>query len=103
MSVFKAGSTVPLKFQLLSGTGVPLQTGTLPEWVTPTVVGTTTAPVDESVYTDQPSTGSAYRWDASARQYIYNWQSPKSGAGLLYRIGVRLDDGTTEYVNIGLR
>jgi hypothetical protein len=101
MSVFKAGSTVPVKFQLTSAAGNPVQAGTLPQWVTPTVVGTTSAPVDETVYADSPSTGSAYRWDG--QQYIFNWQSPKNEVGKLYRIGVRLDDGKTYYVNIGLK
>jgi hypothetical protein len=29
--------------------------------------------------------------------------SPKNGAGYYWRIGVKLDDGTTQTVNIGLR
>ncbi len=101
MSVFKAGSTIPVKFQLTNAAGNPVQAGALPQWVTPTVVGTTTAPVDETVYSDPPSTGSTYRWDG--QQYIFNWQSPKNDVGKLYRIGVRLDDGKTYYVNIGLK
>ena len=56
-----------------------------------------------SLYTDQPTSGLAYRWDATAKQYIYNWQTAKGDVGKVYRIGARLDDGTTMYVNIGLR
>ena len=103
MSVFKAGSTIPVKFQLLDANGVPVPAGVLPQWVAPTVVATTTAPVDESLYNDQPTTGLAYRWDATAKQYIYNWQTSKGDIGKVFRIGARLDDGTTMYVNIGLR
>jgi MBG domain-containing protein len=101
MSVFKAGSTIPVKFQLQNAAGASVQATTLPQWVTPTVIGTTSAPIDETVYSDPPSSGSTYRWDG--QQYIFNWQSPKADVGKIYRIGVRLDDGRTYYVNIGLR
>ena len=101
MSVFKAGSTVPVKFQLLDANGVPVQSAVLPLWVTPVIVGTTTSPIVESVYTDPPTSGTLFRIDGS--QYIYNWQTPKNGTGSVYRIGARLEDGTTMYINIGLK
>ncbi len=101
MSVFKAGSTVPVKFQLLNASGASVQAGVLPQWVNPVQVGTTSSPIDESVYSDPPTSGSTYRWDGS--QYIYNWQTSKSDVGKIIRIGARLDDGTTMYVNIGFR
>ena len=101
MSVFKAGSTIPVKFQLLDANGAIVQSPATPIWVTPTVVGTTSAPVDETVYSDQPTSGSTFRWDG--QEYIFNWQTPKNATGSVYRIGARLDDGTTLYVNIGLK
>jgi hypothetical protein len=101
MSVFKAGSTVPVKFQLLNSSGAVVQALVVPQWVTPVQVGTTTSPIDESVYSDPPTSGSTYRFDGS--QYIYNWQTSKSDVGKIIRIGARLDDGTTMYVNIGLK
>jgi hypothetical protein len=39
----------------------------------------------------------------SGMQYIYNWSTKGSTSGFYYRIGVKLDDGQTYYVNIGLR
>ena len=36
-------------------------------------------------------------------QYIYNWSTKGLAAGFYYRIGVRLDDGATYTVNIGLK
>jgi hypothetical protein len=101
MSVFKAGSTVPVKFQLLNSSGAVVFAAALPQWVTPVQVGTTSNPVDESVYSDPPTSGSTYRSDGT--QYIYNWQTSKSDVGKIIRIGARLDDGTTMYVNVGLR
>jgi hypothetical protein len=100
-SVFKAGSTVPAKFQLKRADGTPVQAVTAPVWLTPVRGGSTSAPVDESLYGAVSDSGSAYRYDASAQQYIYNWKSGSSG--YYWRIGVQLDDGQTYWVNLGLR
>jgi MBG domain (YGX type) len=100
MSVFKAGSTVPVKFQLKDANGNVVQAAALPLWVTPVKVGTMTQAVDESTYTDPPTSGQTYRWDGS--QYSYNWQSPKDPGGL-YKICAKFDDGQTQCVSIGLK
>ena len=55
-----------------------------------------------SVYSASTDSGSDFRYDATAQQYIYNWKTPNTG-GNYWRIGVTLDDGQTYYVNIGLR
>jgi hypothetical protein len=100
-SIFKAGSTVPAKFQLKKADGTLVQAATAPVWLTPVKGSAMTAPVDESVYTASADSGTTYRYDATAQQYIYNW---KTGTGGNYwRIGVKFDDGQTYYVNIGLR
>jgi hypothetical protein len=100
-SIFKAGSTVPAKFQLRKADGTVVQAATGPIWPTPVKGSATSAPVDESVYTASSDSGTTYRYDATAMQYIYNW---KTGTGGNYwRIGVTLDDGQIYYVNIGLR
>jgi hypothetical protein len=100
-SIFKAGSTVPAKFQLKKADGTVVQAGTAPIWLTPVKGSAMSAPVDESVYTASADSGSTYRYDATAQQYVYNW---KTGTGGNYwRIGVKFDDGQTYYVNIGLR
>jgi hypothetical protein len=103
VSIFKAGSTVPAKFQLKDANGNLVQASTLPVWLTPVRGGATAAPVDESTFSDAPTTGGAYRWDSTAQQYIYNWGTPKTGAGYYWRIYAQLDDGTTQYVDLGLR
>jgi hypothetical protein len=100
-SVFKAGGTVPAKFQLKNAAGTVVQAATAPSGLTPVKGSAMSAPVDESVYTASADSGSTYRYDATAQQYLYNW---KTGTGGNYwRIGVKLDDGQTYYVNIGLR
>jgi hypothetical protein len=102
-SIFKAGSTVPVKLRLTRADGSAVVSPTAPRWLAPVKGSSTTALVDETVYTATSTSGDSYRWDASGQQYIYNWASPKNGAGSYYRIGVTLDDGMTYYVNIGLR
>ncbi|MGW6930873.1 PxKF domain-containing protein [Lentzea sp. NPDC054927] len=44
-----------------------------------------------------------FRWDATAQQYIYNWQTKGPTAGYTYRIGARLEDGQVHFVTVGLR
>jgi hypothetical protein len=99
-SIFKAGSTVAVKLQLMKADGTVVQAATAPQWLTPVKGNATTAPVDESTYAASADSGTAYRYDAP--QYIYNWKTGSAG-GNYWRIGVRLDDGQTYYVNIGLR
>ena len=100
-SISKAGSTVPVKFQLKDAAGNAVQAANPPQWVMPVQGGPTSAAVDESVYSDRGTAGSTYRWDG--QQYVYNWDTKGLAAGYYYRIGVRLDDGKEYYVNIGLR
>jgi len=100
-SVFKGGSTIPAKFQLKKADGTVVQANTAPVWLTPVKGTAMSLPVDETVYPESADSGSTYRYDATAKQYIYNW---KTGSGGNYhRIGVKLDDGQSYYVNIGLR
>jgi hypothetical protein len=99
-SIFKAGSTVPVKLVLKNAAGVVVQPAVAPEWLTPVKGGSMSAPVDESVYSAMADSGSAFR--AEGGQWGYNWKTPSGGSNY-WRIGVRLDDGQTYYVNIGLR
>ncbi|GAB2766223.1 hypothetical protein GCM10027039_29010 [Terrabacter koreensis] len=101
-SIFKAGSTIPVKFQLRNSAGQSVQSAAAPVWLTPVKGGAMNLPVDETAQTVTADSGSTYRYDATAQQYIYNWKTPSTG-GSYYQIGVKLDDGQTYFVNIGLR
>jgi hypothetical protein len=101
VSTFKAGSTIPVKFVLKDALGNVVQAGSPPQWLTPTKGSATSQPVDESLYTDPATTGTAYLWMGT--HYQYNWASQKNGAGSYWRIGVKLDDNQIYYVNISLR
>jgi len=100
-SIFKGGSTVPAKLQLRRSDGTVVQAATAPTWLTPVKGSSTSAPVDENAYSAGADSGTTYRYDAAAQQYIYNWKTGTGGS--YWRIGVKLDDGQTYYVNIGLR
>jgi hypothetical protein len=102
-SIFKGGSTVPVKFQLRDAGGAIVQASSLPQWLTPQQGSSTTAPVAEGVYSELATAGPTYRWDSIAQQYIYNWSTKGATTGHYYRIGVTLDDGQTYTVDIGLR
>jgi hypothetical protein len=100
VSTFKAGSTVPVKFTTYNAAGQPVQAGVV-AFLTPTKGNATTQTVDESMFTDPPTSGTNYVWDG--QKYQYNWQSAKSGAGFYWKLTVKLDDGTTHTVYISLK
>lgn len=101
VSVLKGGSTVPVKFQLKDAHGNVVQAGNLPLWGTPTQAGATTAPIEESTYSDPVTGSTTYRW--TDPNYVYNWSTKGTAAGYYWRIGVTLDDGQTYFVYVGLR
>lgn len=105
-SIFKAGSSVPVKFQLTDALGQVVQEASPgPVWLAPVKGGAlpSTATVDGSTYPTTDTASGYYRWDPTSSQYVYNWNTTKSAAGSYWRIGVKLDDGTTHYVSIGLK
>jgi hypothetical protein len=103
MGVFKAGSTVPVKFQLKKIDGTIMQTNTPPIFLSSVITSSMSAPVDESVYSPPATTGNTFRWDAVSQQYIYNWSTKGLASGFWYRIYTKLDDGNTYSVTMGLR
>jgi hypothetical protein len=94
-STFNAGSTIPLKFQLKNAAGKVMQTTYMPVWLQPVDLGTTKTDDTPFNPTDPPTVGGSFKWDASAQQYIFTWQTPRAAAGHYYRIGVTLDSGDT--------
>jgi hypothetical protein len=102
-SSFKLGSTIPAKFQLKKADGTTVQAGALPVFsrsTTPVSCDTQIAP--EVLDTDAAFSGSTFRWDTTAQQYIYNWSTKGLKAGE-YRIYATLDDGSKQYVDICLQ
>jgi hypothetical protein len=103
VSTFKAGSTVPVKFQLKDANGNVVQPAKAPEWTDPQKGSATNQAVDEDIYTLTATTGGLYKWDSTVQQYIYNWSTKGMSSGYYYKIGVKLDDGQTYYTYFSLR
>jgi hypothetical protein len=101
MSIFKSGSTIPVKFQLKDANGVVVQAAGTVMWTVPIAAGTVSQPVDESTATLIPDTGNAFVWDGS--QYHYNWSTKGLAANSLWYIGWELSDGQKGAVYIGLK
>ncbi len=101
LSVFKGGSTIPVKFQLKNASGTPVQATSAPQWLVPQKLSSMSAPVDESIYSDPETSGTTYKWDAT--QYHYNWSTKGLTTGYWYRIYAKLEDGTIQSVVVGIR
>jgi hypothetical protein len=100
-SVFNAGSTVPVKFQLKDAAGGMAQATYMPVWIQPADLGTSSA-ASTAINTTSPATvGGSFKWDG--QQYMFTWQTPKSAAGHYYRIGVQLDSGDVDTTLIQLK
>ncbi|RHW43410.1 hypothetical protein D1B31_01755 [Neobacillus notoginsengisoli] len=100
-SVFKAGSTVPVKFQLTDSKGAFISTANATLRYAKSsnqVFGDSV----EAVSTSAATSGNLFRYDASSKQYIFNF-STKGLTGGTYQITITLDDGTTHKVVIGLK
>jgi hypothetical protein len=105
MSQFRLGSTVPAKFQLKKLDGTLVQSASTIAFSQSGNLGTCgTAVTPETVLMETATAGAAFRWDATAQQYIYNWSTKGLKAGK-YRIAAVLDDPTGKtrsYVDICL-
>jgi hypothetical protein len=84
--LFKAGSTIPVKFQLFDYYGNPVSTAT------------GTASINTT-----PLASADIRYDATAMQYIANLKTPKGAALGPYTITVSLNDGTTHTIGVTLK
>jgi hypothetical protein len=101
-SVFKGGSTVPVKFQIKKSDGTPIQANVLPTFSFQKG-NIMSASVDESTYSDTATVGITFRWDGTSQQYIYNWSTKGITSGYWYKLSAKLDDGKTYSVVVGLR
>lgn len=88
----KAGSAIPVKFQLSGDQGLAIFAAGSPSSAPTACDGSApTAPVDE-VTTDSKS-GLSY--DAVADQYVYVWKTDRAWSGTCRRLSIELADGTT--------
>lgn len=98
-SIFKLGSTVPVKFQLTGASaGITDATATVSyAKVSSGIAGS----VYEAVSTSAGTTGNLFRYDATSGQYIFNWSTKGLDPGT-YQISIVLGDGVTRSVQVSL-
>jgi YVTN family beta-propeller protein len=100
-SVFKAGSTVPVKFAVTDSDGASVAdlTPTFSDAkLTDQVAGTT----DETATDATATSGDTFRYDSTDEQYIYNWSTKGLDTGT-YRLSIDLGDGQSHTVEVSLR
>ncbi len=101
-SVFKIGSTIPVKFQLFLADGVtPVSTALATIQVNKVSSGVPSG-VNENVTSTVPNQGISFRYDPTSQQYIFNLGTKGWTAGS-YQITALLDDGSQIMVVIGAR
>jgi hypothetical protein len=101
-SIFKAGSTVPVKFQVFDSSGAPVAAANATltyAKISNSVIGSDV----EAVSTAAATTGNAFRYDTTGRQYIFNL-STKGLAQGSYRLTIHsLNDSQDYSVVISLK
>jgi HYR domain len=99
-SVFKLGSTVPVKFALTGISGpITNATATLTyRKITSGIEGT----VIEAVSTAKATSGNLFRYDTASKQYIFNWSTKGLTKGT-YQLTINLGDGVTHTVLLSLK
>jgi len=102
MSVFKLGSTIPVKFQLFLADGVTPVSAAVATIQVNKVSGGVSSAVNETVVSAMPNQGIGFRFDATSQQYIFNLGTKGWTVGT-YRITVLLDDGSTIVADAGAR
>ena len=102
-SVFKQRRTIPAKFRVCDANGVSIGTpGVVSNFsLIQILTGTVLTKVLENVYTNNPDT--AFRWDPTSQQWIFNIDNSNLAAGSTYFYAVTLNDGSVIYFQYGLR
>ncbi|HEY8745010.1 MAG TPA: MBG domain-containing protein, partial [Chloroflexota bacterium] len=102
-SVFKQGNTVPAKFRVCDANGTSIGSPgvvtsfTLVQITSGTVVQTVTATVDST------TPDSAFHWDATGQQWIFNVSTSGLSANSTYTYRILLNDTTTITMTFGLK
>jgi hypothetical protein len=101
ISIFSAGSAVPVKFRIKDEDNKYVQLDNTIVWIEPVKGPKLSSPIEEMEYTEQPSTGYFYSWKGS--HYQYNWKTSRSQRGYWYNLFVVLPDGSIHQTIVGLR
>jgi hypothetical protein len=96
----KNGSTVPLKFEVFAGSTELSDTAIVNQPLKATQTSCSGGTTDDIELLATGNT--SLRYDATAGQFIYNWQTPKK-AGYCYVVTVTLADGSSITANFRLK
>lgn len=102
-SIFKAGSTVPVKFRVCDANGASIGTpGVVASFK---LTAKSTEPAGASVNEDVVSTtpDQAFRWDPTAQQWIFNISTKGFTPGAKYAYTITLNDGSTIPFSFGVK
>jgi len=101
-SIFKLGSTVPVKFQLRDANGTFVPNAIAKIYLLKISNGITGTEL-EAVSTSAATTGNLFRYDSTSNQYIFNLATKPLSTGT-WQIRIELvDDGMSYIVKIGLK
>jgi len=102
-SVFKQGSTVPVKFRVCDANGVPIGTGGVVSsfWLVRMVYGTVVTNVNEATVSTTPD--ASFRWDATSQQWVFNLSTKTLKVSTTYVYDITLDDGSHIGFQFGLK
>jgi hypothetical protein len=92
VNIVKNGSTVPLKFEIFAGATESTDTGDVDSLTATQIDCDSSSAADDIEVT--ATGGTSLRYDATAGQFIYNWQTPKK-PGNCYRVTMTTDDGSS--------
>ncbi len=100
-SIFKFGSTIPVKFQLTDAAGNFVTNAVAKLYLIKINDGVSGTDI-EAASTSAATTGNLFRYNLTDNQYIFNLATKPLSIGT-WQIKIELDDGTSKYVNISLR
>jgi len=102
VNTVKAGSTVPLKFNVYKGTTeLTAAIGTTFKAQSISCSSLLDDPVDPVEVTT--TGGTQLRYDATGHQWIQNWATPSGGKGQCYRVTMTTADGSALWANFQLK
>jgi len=100
LNTVKNGATVPLKFEVFEGATELTDTSVVESLSLTQVVCTTGLPSDAIEIT--ATGGTSLRYDTTAGQFVYNWQTPKMG-GTCWDVTLTVVDGSSITAHFKLR
>ena len=96
-----SGRPITVTFSPKNANGQGVQTATAPVWLTP-VQGSALS-VKTPTFPASTGAGGTFTFDPKKNAYSFTWNTTTAMAGSWWQIGVRLDDGTTHTIVVGLK